>query len=194
MIVETAKFMLRVYFLIFYKVKIYNKEKVPQTGAAILCSNHIGYDDMFFIGYKIKRIVRYMAKEELFKNPVAAFILKRCGAFPVKRGAGDIGAIRTALKLLKDDHIIGIYPEGTRTKNKKDITAKAGPILLAKKSGVPILPVKVERKPGRFGEVKVIFGDLYYIDFEKDKKYSNAELSKMSQEVLDKVYALSGDE
>jgi 1-acyl-sn-glycerol-3-phosphate acyltransferase len=149
---------------------------------------------MFFIGYKIKRVIRYMAKEELFRIPFVSFFIAKCGAFPVKRGTGDIGAIRTALKLLEEGHVIGIYPEGTRTKDRKDVSAKPGPVLLAKKSNAPVLPVKIEKKDGLFGEVKVIFGDLYYIDFEKGKKYSSIELARLSQEILDKVYALSGDE
>jgi len=60
-----------------------------------------------------------MAKEELFRIPLVSSFIKSLGAFPVKRGKGDVGAIKTALKLLEEGHIVGIFPEGTRLKNKK---------------------------------------------------------------------------
>src|SRR5690606_10964952 len=111
---EILRFIIAVFFSVFYRVQIIGIENIPKEGAAILCSNHISELDMFFIGYRIKRLVRYMAKEELFKNPLLRFFITRLGAFPVKRGKGDVGAIKTSLRLLSEGHIVGIFPEGTR--------------------------------------------------------------------------------
>jgi 1-acyl-sn-glycerol-3-phosphate acyltransferase len=179
-------------FGVFFRVKLINRHNIPEKGAAVLCSNHVGELDMFFIGYRIKRLVHWMAKEELFKNSIISFILRRLGAFPVKRGKGDIESIKIALKLLKDGHILGIFPEGTRTKRKdiKLIKAKPGVAMFALKSGAPIIPVAIEGKVKMFGKIRVIFGEPFYLASEKDKKYTNVELAEMSQNIMLRVYSL----
>lgn len=188
LIIKTIFF---VFFSIFYRVQIIGKENVPKEGAAILCSNHISELDMFFIGYRINRLVRYMAKEELFKNPILRIIIKNLGAFPVKRGKADVRAIKTSLKLLSEGHIIGIFPEGTRRKKSdKEIKAKAGAALLAQKSQAPILPVLVHGNYKPFSKVKVIFGEPFILDLDKNKKYTNSELLLESKKIMERIHSL----
>lgn len=181
-------------FSVFYRVRIIGRENIPKEGAAILCSNHISELDMFFIGYRIKRLVRYMAKEELFKNPLLRVIIKSLGAFPVKRGKGDVGAIKTSLKLLSEGHIVGIFPEGTRRKKadkaNKEIKVKAGAALLAQKSQAPILPVLIDGDYKLFSKVRIIFGKPFILDLDKNKKYTNSELLLESEKIMKKVYSL----
>lgn len=156
-----------------------------------MCKSYrrIGY---VFIGYKLKRLVRYMAKEELFKIPLLSSFIRRLGAFPVSRGKGDVGAIKTALKLLEEGHIVGIFPEGTRLKHKKGktIKAKPGAALLAQKSGAPILPVAICGRYRPFSKIKIVFGKPFTLDLEKDKKYTNSELVEFSEGIMKKVYSL----
>ncbi len=182
----------KIYFKVFYRVKITGTENVPDKGAAVLCSNHIGEIDMFLIGVKLKRLIRYMAKEELFKNPVLAAFIKWLGAFPVKRGRADVESVKTALKLLNDGHIIGIFPEGTRMKNKKEkiIKVKPGAAMFAVKTGVPVIPVAIEGNYKLFSKIRVVFGNPFYLDADKDIKYTNEDFKKMSEEIMKKIYAL----
>ncbi|NLI57063.1 MAG: 1-acyl-sn-glycerol-3-phosphate acyltransferase [Clostridium sp.] len=191
---EIVKIIFVIIFSVFYRVQIIGRENIPKEGAAILCSNHISELDMFFIGYRMKRLVRYMAKEELFKNPILAFIIRKLGAFPVKRGKGDVGAIKTSLKLLSEGHIVGIFPEGTRKKKaqktNKEIKVKAGAALLAQKSQAPILPVLINGNYRLFSKVKVIFGKPFTLDLDKNKKYTNSELLLESEKIMKKVYSL----
>lgn len=189
---SVVRFILRVFFMIFFRVEIVNKHNVPKKGAALLCANHNAELGMFFIGYKIKRLVRWMAKEELFKYPVFSPFIRWAGAFPVKRGKGDIGSVKTVLRLLKEGHIVGMFPEGTRVKKKNETTvnAKAGVAMFAVQTGAPILPVGVEGGTKVFGKVRIIFGEPYYLDIEKGKKYSMDELTQMSNDIMRKVYAL----
>ena len=115
-----------------------NPEKIPDDGPALLCATHNTMLDMFFLGYKLKRWVYWMAKEELFKNPVSGFIFRKLGAFPVKRGKGDVGSIKTAYKHLKDGDIIGIFPHGTSVNPAQIENAriKPGAAMLAINAGV----------------------------------------------------------
>ena len=109
-----AIFITTIVFKLIYRVELVNMEKVPVKGPAILCANHNNILDMFFLGFRLKRWMYWMAKEELFKNPIAAFILGKLGVFPVKRGKGDISSIKNAYKLLDEGKIVGIFPQGTR--------------------------------------------------------------------------------
>jgi 1-acyl-sn-glycerol-3-phosphate acyltransferase len=189
---SVVRFILRVFFIILFRVEIVNKHNVPKSGAALLCANHNAELGMFFIGYKLKRLVRWMAKEELFKYPVFSSFIKWAGAFPVKRGKGDIGSVKTVLRLLKEGHIVGMFPEGTRVRKKDDnsFNAKAGVAMFAVQTGAPILPVGVEGGNKIFGKVKIVFGEPYHLDIEAGKKYNNEELTELSNGIMRKVYGL----
>lgn len=180
----------KLFFGVFYNVELVNPEKVPAEGSAILCANHNTMLDMFFLGYKLKRWIYWMAKEELFKNPIAAWALRKLGAFPVKRGKGDVSSIKTAYKHLDEGHIIGIFPQGTRINASKadTIRIKSGAAMLASNSGTVIVPAAVQGSYKLFSRMKVIYGDPFKI--ESDRKYTGEELSEISREIVKRIYAL----
>lgn len=190
--IDFLRIIVRIFFKCFYRVSITGYENVPAKGAAVLCSNHIGEIDMFLIGVKTRRLIRYMAKEELFKNPLFGAVIRSLGAFPVKRGRVGTESIKTALKLLEEGHILGIFPEGTRMRNKqnKEVKAKPGAAMFAVKAGVPVIPVAIYGKYKLFGKIRVIFGKPFYLDAEKDKKYTNEDYTEMSEYIMKKVYSL----
>lgn len=192
MLINIFKGFVRIVFTVLYRVEVIGKENIPDSGPLILCANHNGELDMFFIGYKIKRLVRYMAKEELFRNPLLGRIIRWLGAFPVKRGKADVEAIKTSLRLLENNEVLGIFPEGTRMKKKdaKTVRIKPGVALIAQKSGAPIIPVAVSGQYKPFSKIKVVFGKPFSIDLDKDKKYTNSELVEIAKDVMSKVYAL----
>jgi len=196
MLIEIFKGFIKIVFSIFYRVKIIGKENLPKTGPIILCANHNSELDMFFIGYKLKRLVHYMAKEELFRNRIASGVMKWLGAFPVKRGRADVEAIRTSLRILENGEILGIFPEGTRMKKKaaNSVRVKPGVALIANKSGAPIIPVAVSGKYKPFSKIKIVFGKPFNVEFDKDKKYSNKELVEVTKSIMSKVYKLMEEE
>jgi len=186
-----VRFLARLVFFVLYRVEIVNLHNLPKKGAAILCANHNSEVDMFFIGYKTKRLIRWMAKEELFKFRPLGFVLSRLGAFPVKRGKADVGAIRKALQLLEEGHIVGVFPQGTRTRGQgRNLKAKSGVAMLAANSNAPLIPVALEGSAKPFSKIRVVYGEPYYLNIEKDRKHSNEELNEMSQLILDKIYML----
>jgi len=189
---EFLRLIVSAIFAVFYRVEVVNADNVPENGPVLICANHNGIMDMFFIGYKIKRYVHYMAKEELFKIPLLGSIIKCLGAFPVKRGTGDVSAIKTVFKLLNEGKVVGIFPEGTRTlgKQKKDIKIKPGAAMIALRSGVNIVPVAVKGNYRLFSRVKVVFGKPFKIESEEGRKYKNSELVKISEGIMERVYSL----
>lgn len=179
-------------FKMFYKVELVNLDKIPHEGPALLCSTHNNMLDMFFLGYKLKRWIYWMAKEELFRNPIGGFIFKKLGAFPVKRGKGDVGSIKTAYKHLQEGNIVGIFPHGTRVKsaNRKTAGIKPGAALLAVNAGVKVIPATVLGNYRLFSRMKVIFGEPFMIDIESGKKLTSDELSEISRGIMQKIYSL----
>lgn len=187
--VSALKFLINIVLSILYRFRTIGLKNIPKEGGAIICSNHPGTMDMFFIACRSKRLIHYMAKEELFSSSIMKFILPKVGAFPVKRGSGDIDSIKKAISILKDGKLLGILPEGTRTgkNNVKNITPKSGIALIAAKSGVPVIPAAISSDRRLFSKVKVIFGDPIYVE---SKKMDRAELALVTSEIMNKIYAL----
>jgi 1-acyl-sn-glycerol-3-phosphate acyltransferase len=190
-------FITRIVFAIIYRVEIVGRENIPKKGAAIICSNHTSLLDMFLLGYKIDRWIYWMAKEELFKIPVLKKILVIFGAFPVKRGKGDVGSIKASLNILKEQHILGIFPEGTRVKGKdrSKIKIRSGAALIALNAQVPIIPAAIIGNYKPFSRMKVVFGKPFFIDSSvkdsnNDKKHTREELHDISQSIMNKIYSL----
>jgi len=169
-----------------------NTRHIPRQGAFILASNHISNLDPVVLGICSVRRLNFMAKIELFKGALG-FFLTNLGAYPVKRGESDFGAMRESLKRLKAGRVILIFVEGTRRIGNEPSQAQAGVGFLAIKSGVPIVPVYVQgtdkvMAPGtkffKRGPVSAIFGEPFFV---KDAPtYEEA-----SQRILDKIYALA---
>ncbi|MEN8906674.1 MAG: lysophospholipid acyltransferase family protein [Clostridiales bacterium] len=192
--IKVIKFISGIIVNIIFKVRHINIENIPKDGPGILCSNHVSEMDMLLISYKLDRLIRYMAKEELFKIPIISSFIRYCGAFPVRRGAGDISAIKNAIELIKTNHIVGVFPEGTFANNKTKIRAKPGAALLAMKTNASIIPVKIEGEIKIFSKIKIIYGKPYKLEFKKDKKYKSKELVMISQEILDTIYTMSEED
>lgn len=181
-----------IFFCLFYRITVSGVENVPQKGGAILCANHLGQMDMFLIGYKLKRKIRWMAKEELFRNPVLGSLLRFLGAFSVRRGRADINSVKTAYKLIEQGHIVGIFPEAHRMRGKQrdDAKVKHGAAMIAVNTGAPVIPVAIDGSYKFFSRIKVIIGKPFYLNSGNDDKYSKEQLADMSVNIMKSVYGL----
>lgn len=149
----------------FYKLlfwyKINGRENVPNDGAYIVCSNHLSNNDPVLLGLAMKRQIFYMAKAELFRNPIAGWVIRHLGAFPVNRGAGDGKAINEAEQIVKDGKLLGIFIEGTRSKTGEFLRPKSGASIIAHQMNVPVIPVCITPKNKKirvFQPVKISIG------------------------------------
>ena len=130
-------------FRLFMDLEIDGLENLPREGAAIVAANHVTNFDVFPMQISLPRPIFYMAKESLFKNPVADIALRNVGAFPVKRGEKDIWALDHARKVLDHARVLGMFPEGTRSRGNGLRTAKTGAARLAIEKNVPIIPMAI---------------------------------------------------
>ena len=135
-------FVLPIYKFVF-RGHLIGIENIPQKNAFIMVSNHGSLLDPPLLGHALGRNISFMAKAELFKIPLLGFIIKACGAYPVKRGVVDKNTIKTACKKLSNDNCIGIFIDGTRQKNGRVNKPKQGAALLAFKNQKLLLPVAI---------------------------------------------------
>ncbi|MGE5140053.1 MAG: lysophospholipid acyltransferase family protein [Rudaea sp.] len=133
---------LRIVLPIVLKFDIKGLEHVPKEGALIAATNHTSFLDSLVAVAYLRHDVLPIAKVELFNFPWG-LIFHGYGAFPVRRGEADLSALRRALQVLKENHVLLIAPEGTRTKSGVMESAREGVALLAERSGAPILPLAV---------------------------------------------------
>ena len=135
-------FVLPIYKFVF-RGQLMGRENIPQKNSYIMVSNHGSLLDPPLLGHALRRNISFMAKAELFKIPLLGFIIKACGAYPVKRGIVDKNTIKTACKKLSNDNCIGIFIDGTRQKNGRVNKPKQGAALLAFKNQKLLLPVAI---------------------------------------------------
>ncbi len=149
---------------LIYRIKISGVKNIPD-GGVILAANHTSMSDVLVISASFSRRLRYMAKKELFKNPVLGKFISALGAYPVNRGGTDIKSIKETLALLQSGEIIGIFPQGTRNPGLDPRTTKVhgGIGLFAKHTGADVLPVFIKtagNKTRAFHRTEVIFGKV----------------------------------
>ena len=130
-------------FRFLFKGKTLGITNLPKRGGVVVVSNHGSHLDPPILGHALGRPVAFMAKSELFRIPILSFIISACGAYPVKRGAGDREALRTASNRLIEGWATGVFLDGTRQDNGRVNDPKAGAALLAARTGCPILPVAI---------------------------------------------------
>ena len=126
-----------------FRGRLYGRENIPQKGSFIMVSNHGSLIDPPLLGHALGQNISFMAKAELFKIPVLAFVIKACGAYPVRRGIADKNTIKIACEKLSSDNSIGIFIDGTRQKNGLVNKPKHGAALLAFKNQKLLLPVAI---------------------------------------------------
>lgn len=165
-------------------------ERVPE-GAALLCPNHAHALDPVVVALSLPNDSRisFMAKDELFHIPVLGWFLRKLGGFPVKRGEHDLNAMKTSLKALQDGGRLMIFPEGTRVEKKGDAEGKGGVIVMAARTGAPIVPIYCGTKHKFLRRTTVIFGEPYHPQFA-GRRPTAEETQKAAAELMDRIYAL----
>lgn len=168
----------RLILALFMRVRVEGLEKVPASGPFLLVSNHLNLIDPPVLGALLPRRVTFMAKEELFRVPIVGLVVKSYGAFSVRRGQPDRQAIRTASDVLRNGGVIGIFPEGTRSKSGKMNEAYPGAALLALMTASTLVPVGISgtdhvrsplsllRRPG----IEIRVGEPFVLERKGDGK------------------------
>lgn len=187
-----ARILFLIYLRLFNRLKIVGKENIVQDGPTIVYGNHYSMFDIFLLTVTFKRQIYFMAKKSLFETPVVRFFVRAYKAFPVDREKNDIGAIKTALRLLRDGKQLGIFPEGTRVHDGQQSSAKGGIAMFAYKTQATLVPVrlKYKRKLNFLNSYQVIIGkpiapDELGISGADSEQYKHA-----GERLMERVYEL----
>ena len=181
----------RILFSILFRFECRGADNIP-SGAAMVCSNHSSYFDPILIAFAFGAgcYLHFMAKVELFKAPVLAFVVAKLGAISVNRDTLDISTIKRTLDCFKNGEKVAIFPEGTRSSAADRITAKNGAVKIAERAGVPLLPIFVPRKKRLFGKVTLVIGEPYYLEKQSIKRSSD-DYTQLAETLMKKIEALN---
>ncbi len=174
-----VKFLVKIFTLFLFRVKTYGQEYIEKDKPYIMCANHTSNWDPPILYTATKREMYMMAKEELFKNKFIYWFADKTNIFPVKRGKQDIESMKKSLKVLKDNKILAIFPEGTRNGMAKNGKIQNGPAYLAARTGTQVIPVWIEGNFKPFTKVKLYYG--------KPLDFSNYQTKKPEKETLDLI-------
>ena len=159
---EVIKFIVRgalyIWFKLFYRLEINGGENIPKEGPLIFCGNHRSYIDPPLIVATAKRDIKFLAKEELYKNKFLAFLGWAFEAIPVKRDEKDIAAIKSSLKDLKEGKCIALFPEGTRNGLEKGEKVKDGVAFFAVRSGAKVIPCGIKGGTKELRKLTINYG------------------------------------
>ena len=197
MIRAFIKFVLKITTFILFRIKVYGKENIEKDKPYIVCPNHISnWDPPVMVGTLKRNDVYVLAKEELFINGFVKWLAKRTKVIPVKRGKQDVGLLKTTTKILKDNNMILIFPEGTRDGIKKKGKIQNGAVLMSLMSGAPIIPVGIQTKSKYklFSKVNINIGKPMDFSQYKDKKGEKEILDNLSQKVMNEMICLTNKE
>lgn len=194
------QYVLKAIFKILYRVSVTGLHKVPRKGKYILCSNHISYLDPVLVGAYIPRFTYFMAKKELFSVSFLSNLVTYLNAFPISRDNVDRKIFNTSLNILKNENVLMLFPEGTRSTDGIIMDGKKGVGLISLLSGAPIIPIalsgsnKIIQKPRKrifFPKIKIIIGDIIdtgSIIRENDRKKAIGLIVDETMESIKKLY------
>jgi 1-acyl-sn-glycerol-3-phosphate acyltransferase len=134
----------RLLFKGFADLQVSGVEHLPMSGPVVLVANHLTTFDVFPMQLALPRLIFFMGKAELFQNPLSDALLRRLGGFPVYRGARDGWAMQHARRVLEHEQVLGIFPEGSRSRGRGLSPAKTGAARLAIEAGCPVVPMGVD--------------------------------------------------
>jgi 1-acyl-sn-glycerol-3-phosphate acyltransferase len=194
-IYDLARVVLTPPTLLMYRAAAIGVDNVPASGPVILAPNHFSQWDHFFVGVYLRRKIRFMAKSQLFSNPVIEFIFRHGGVFPVRRGHRDEEAFISAHAILERGGCLLMYAEGGRSRTGRLGTPRPGVGRVALESGVPVVPVAIHGSLGvrgwkrlRFPKVTIQYGEP--MSFDVVPNPTREQQHEVAEQVFDRVRAM----
>ena len=181
-----------------FRIEVEGVENLPKHGV-LLCPNHASNLDPIFIALclPVDYHLHFMAKEELFRNPLLAWLIRSLGAFPVNRDGKDVRAVKTAMQAIHNGDNLMIFPEGTTVRNGVGTHdglpahAHSGIAMIGVRAGATLVPVFADGKKRLFHKTRIIFGKPYVPQIS-GRKGTSEELQKIADDILRESYALGG--
>lgn len=187
MVYSFCRFLSFLILKLFFHIEVKGRENIPTKGGFIVASNHVSFMDPIAVGVASPRALNYMARHDLFCNPLFGWLIAHCNSFPVKRNSADFSALREAMRRVKSGGGLAIFPEGSRKADGESLEPQAGIGFLASKLNVPVVPAFVKgteialprgTKKLKAAKISVNFGEKIHI--ERGRSYQDIAATIMS--------------
>ena len=180
-----------IYCKVVYRFEVIGKENIPKEGQVIICGNHRSFLDPPLIEVTTGRYTRFLAKEELTKNPFLAYLSKVFNVILVKRNDKDTGPMKQSLKTLKSNQCIALFPEGTRNGLKKGEKVKGGASFFALNSNAAIIPVGIKGGEKPFKKATITYGKPLNLEEYKQTRKEKETVEKVTNLIMDNILELT---
>ncbi len=194
----------RLYFRLYHRGRINHRERLPLEGGVILAGNHVSFIDPPLYGAACRREAFFMARDTLFRHPIANWILRSWNCVPISRDRGDLGALRAVLRMLDEGKAVLMFPEGTRSQDGQLQEPRAGIGMIVAKSKATIVPMRIfgaekamprGTSAPRPGKLAITFGEPFKYPLPANMEELRGEELKalylaIGQEIMRRIAAL----
>ncbi|MEI8343091.1 MAG: lysophospholipid acyltransferase family protein [Verrucomicrobiota bacterium] len=183
----------------FFSFRVVHRERMLETGGAIVAMNHQSFFDPPLVGICSRRDIYFLARKSLFSWPVLGPIFPKLNNIPVDRDGSDMGALKTLIKLVRSGQGVALFPEGTRTRDGNLQTAKAGIGLVIAKTMAPVVPMRIfgafeafprDRKLPKFHKITIVVGEPVYFTQADIGEGGREVYQKLSDRVMEAIAAI----
>ena len=183
MVFNIARILSKICVKFFFFLKIKGKENIPLKGKIIICCNHQKIIDPAFIVSCTKRHIAFLSKQELYNNRLIRFFMNKCGTIPVNRDGHDLQSMKQSLAVLSNGGVLGIFPQGTRSKDgEKEF--KPGVSMLAIRTQTPLIPIHIIGNYKLFRRMSVVIGKPITLEKYSGQKLTTEEYSRIANEEI----------
>jgi 1-acyl-sn-glycerol-3-phosphate acyltransferase len=195
-----TKLVISLILLVWTRKQVVGLKNIPKQGPVILASNHVNLLDPPLLAVLVPRRIVYMGKIELFRAPVIGPLYRLAGFIPVRRFEGDLAALRKAEEVLRQNQVLGMFPEGTRSRKPGLGKGQPGTAVLALRTGAPIVPVGVSGTEGvsvprsffRITRVGVVFGKPF--ELPKGRRLNSEFVQQCTERIMKEIAVLLPEE
>ena len=189
-----VKSFVRFLYRVVFRVKKIGEKDIKEDESYIICANHLNYLDATAVVVFNKKNIRFVCKDTVFHNRFLNWILHLVDAIPINRDGQDIEAMKRSIKALKNNELLGIFPEGTRKGMARNLKAKNGAAFMALRTKTKVIPLGIQGSFKPFTKVYLNYGKPLdfseYYGKEKDKEV----LEKVTSEIMDNIIMLTNQE
>lgn len=181
-------------FGLVYPSRVRGMENIPEEGGFILCLNHCSALDPLYISAQIprRRNMHFLAKKELFSNKFFAKVMTAIGGIPIDRGNADLNAMRSSLQLVKEGKGLGIFPQGTRSRDNTPTPMMPGASMIALRAGVPVIPAYIDGPYRPFCRMQMMIGKpLDFSDF--GRRCDRDTMQAATDRIADAIWGMQAE-
>lgn len=190
-----ARGIMAIVYPLIFGARVYGAENFPADQNFIVLANHISNWDPLSLAYACKKWeIHFLAKESLFKNPILRWLITKLHAIPVSRQGTNLAAMRTSLAILRDGHVLGIFPEGHRFHTGKIEKIETGIAMLVLKSDVPLVPAYIDGRYRLWGGLKIRVGEAMDLSDLREKGQNTEVIEAIKTRIEERLLKLQNNE